>query len=114
MRRVYIVWRNQLFHESVRLLLRHPSVALVGGTSDQASSQAQVTALEPDVVIVEKAEAGGLSNGETLAILRRGPKVIFLSLDDNEMSIYQRQHSTVASAEDLLRLILENPVGDAR
>jgi AmiR/NasT family two-component response regulator len=106
--RVFVVWTHPLFHESVRLLLRHPEVDLVGATSDHNASYSQIVALKPDVVIIEKTEAEEQAETETISILRRGPRVVRLSLADNELSIYQRQHRTVAKAEDLVRVILED------
>ncbi|NIS79007.1 MAG: hypothetical protein GTO14_02010 [Anaerolineales bacterium] len=103
--RVYIIWTHPLFHESVRLLLRHPQVELVGATSDHSTARNQITALEPDVVIIEEVNGEGRENEDTVAILRAAPRVIHLSLANNELSIFHRERHTVTQVEDLVSLI---------
>lgn len=104
-RRVFVIWTHPLFHESVRLLLAQSRVEIVGATSDHAAAQSQIAALGPDVVIVEQANGEAQASVETMSILRAGPRVIQLSLADNEISLYQREQRTAARAEDLVRLI---------
>jgi DNA-binding NarL/FixJ family response regulator len=105
-RRVFIVWSHPLSHESVRLLLNHPDVEVVGATSDYLTARNEIARLQPDTVIVEE-PAGGAS-AEALALLessRRVTRVIGFSLDDNKLSVYRREERTAARAEDLLRLV---------
>ncbi len=106
-RRVFVIWTHPLFHESVRLLLAQSQVEIVGATSDHATAQSEIAALGPDVVIVEQTDGEEQASVETMSILRAGPRVIQLSLADNEISLYQRQQRTAAQADDLVRLITE-------
>ena len=112
-RRVFVLWRNPLFYESVRLLLRHPAVAMVGATSDDTTVQEMVAALKPDVVIVETAGEEDQRPVPTV-LLETVAKLLSLNLSDNELSVYSRRDHTVGDAGELLSLVLEDrPVGDA-
>lgn len=106
-RTVFVIWTNPLFHEAVRLLLQHPGVLLVGASSNRVEAKSQIAALNPDVVIMEEAEAQDAE--ETMSILLTGPMVIHLGLADNELVVYRRQHRTVAKAQDLVSMIVEDP-----
>jgi DNA-binding NarL/FixJ family response regulator len=107
--RVYIIWSNPLFHESVRLLMSKSDVEIVGDSSDHDAARSQVAALEPDVVVIEQTDGEELNSEETISILRAGPRVIRLGLSDNEISLYQREHRTAARADDLVSLITGRP-----
>ena len=106
-RRVFVLWRHPLFYESVRLLLRHPAVAIVGATSDDTTVQEMVSALKPDVVIVE--EVGeDWQRLDPIGLLETVAKLLSLNLSDNELSVYSRRDHTVDDAHALLALILED------
>jgi DNA-binding NarL/FixJ family response regulator len=103
---VFIIWSHPLFHESVRLLLKHPDVEIIGSTADHETARDDIERLRPDTVIVE--EIGGGTHAEALAILDSShfvPRVIGFSLDDNKLNVYRRQESTAARAEDLLSIV---------
>jgi AmiR/NasT family two-component response regulator len=106
--RVFVIWSHSLFYEAVRQLLRHPQIDIVGATSDHSSAHAEIAKAKPDIVIIENPEHDEESSEETITILREGPKVIRLSLSDNELSIYHRQEQTIADAQDLLHLIIQD------
>ncbi len=106
-RRVFVVWTNPLFHESAVLLLKHPDIIMVGATADFTSAHEDIIRLHPDTILFEKTRAGypvdviGLLEAET-----QDMRIIELSLETNEMSIYHREHQTVVKAGDLLQFIL--------
>ncbi len=112
MRRVFVLWRHPLFYESVRLLLRHPKVTLVGATSDYGAGKNQISALKPDVVIVEREDEGDIGTVDPVDLLQKGSTVMSLGLADNELSVYQRQQRTVASSDELLGLVLAGATDD--
>lgn len=101
-----MVWAHPLFFESVRLLLRHPEVELVGQNSDYTAAREDIVRLKPDTILVERsgssipAGAMDILNASSWSI-----RVIGLSLDDNDLSVYHREKQTVGQADDLLRLI---------
>ena len=106
-RRVYVIWNHPLFHESVRLLLKHPDIEWVGATTDFAVAREQIASLRPDTVLVE-----GLKDGlspEVLEIMNSCVwKVLLLGLNlsDNTTRVYYSEQRIVGRADDLLRLVL--------
>lgn len=107
-RRVFIIWSHPLSHESVRLLLNHPDVEIVGATADHLIAREEITRLQPDTIIVEVEEMTKGVPTEALALLESSPcvtRVIGFSLQDNRLSVYHREERTVARAEDLLGLV---------
>ncbi len=104
---VFVIWTNPLFLESIRALLSHPEIHLVGVNSDVSQAQKEIVALRPNVVIIESSSVSSPDDCETLPILKSGARVIQMSLDDNELNLFQYQHRTLAEAEDLLTMILE-------
>lgn len=103
--RVFVIWTHPLFRETVCLLLGPPMVELVGTTDDHSAAQAQIEAARPDVVIIEQIDDEGDASEETVAILQQGPKVIRLSLADNELRMYLRELRTLEKVADLVQLI---------
>lgn len=105
---MFVIWTHPLFHESVRLLLKHPEVEWVGATSDHAAVRGQIASLHPDTILVE-VEEDQHASAETLEILEASSseiRVIQLGLVDNQLTVYHREHRTVEQPSDLLRLIL--------
>jgi len=107
-RSVFVIWAHPLFLESVRLLLNQAQVELVGATSDHESAHAQIEDLAPDVVIIEQTDGEKQASLETISILQAGPRVVRLSMDDNEISLYSRERRTAVQADDLANLIVGN------
>ena len=104
---VFVIWTNPLFYESTRALLNHPEIQLVGASSDFSQARMEIAALRPNVVIIEGSSVSNSIDCETLPILKSGSRVIQMSLDDNELNLYQHQRRTLAKAEDLRAMILE-------
>ncbi len=109
-RRVFLIWTYPLFKEVVCLLLGQSEVELLGATSDHAEALDLIADLKPDVVIVEVAEGDQSNCEETISILQVSPRVIRLSLDNNEMKIYQRHDRMMTNVEDLFSLINESGI----
>ena len=106
-RRVFVIWTNPLFHESAVLLLKHPDIIIVGAAVDFTTAHEDIMRLQPDTILFEKTSVGvpvdvmGILEAETWDI-----RIIGLSLDNNEMSLYHREHQMVVEASDLLQLVL--------
>ncbi len=107
-RRVFVIWAHPLFLESVRLLLKEAQVELVGATSDHEDAHTQIDSLAPDVVIIEQTDGEKQASLETISILQSGARVVRLSMDDNEISLYSRERRTAMQADDLANLIVGN------
>ena len=106
-RRVFVIWKNPLFHESARLLLKHPDIFLVGATADIMTAHEEIMRLHPDTILFEKTGAGIPANVmEIMEVEMWDMRIIGLSLDNNEMSLFHREHQTVVEAGDLLQFVL--------
>jgi len=106
-RRVFVIWTNPLFHESAVLLLKHPDIIIVGATADFMTAHEDIMRLQPDTILFEKTRAG--LPADIMGILQTEPwnmRIIELSLDTNEMSLYHLEHQTVIKAGDLLQFVL--------
>jgi hypothetical protein len=106
-RRVFVIWTNPLFHESVRLLLSHPDVIWVGATTDLTTAPEEIMRLHPDTLLFEKTSASIPADVmEILGVETWDIRIIELSLDNNELSLYHREHQEVVEAGDLLQFVL--------
>ena len=106
-RRVFLIWTNPLFHESTRLLLSHPDINWVGAASDFAIAHEEIMKLHPDTILFEKTGAGiQVDILEILEVEAWDMRIIGLSLENNEMSLYHHEHQTVVAAGDLLQFVL--------
>jgi hypothetical protein len=107
MRRVFVIWTNPLFHESARLLLSHPDIIWVGAASDFTTAHEDIMRLHPDTILFEKTRAHILADVmEILEVEAWDLRVIGLSLDSNEISLYHRERQMVVEAGDLLQFVL--------
>lgn len=107
-RRVYIVWLHALFHETVRLVLSHPGIEVVGASSEYPSAQDEISALQPDTVIVEQTEDDTAISPEARQILESSswsPRVICMDMENNELWVYSRERLTIGQGKDFLDLI---------
>jgi len=107
--KVFVIWTNPLFHASVVLLLENPNIELVGATSDYAEAVDEISKHQPDTILIEK--TGMKVPAEVLEILDSSSwkmRIFDLNLNDNELSIYHREHKPVVQVEDLLSLIISD------
>lgn len=103
---VFLIWTHPLFHEFVRLLLKGDRIEIVGETSDHAEAQRLIKNHKPDVVIVESQGSESVDSTETFSILLVSPRVFRLSLEDNQLRVYERQEKTITNPQELLTMIL--------
>jgi DNA-binding NarL/FixJ family response regulator len=104
--RVFIIWSHELFYESVHILLDHPDIEEVGASAKSSSTHSEIEKLRPDIILVE--EATETSRTEVLQMLEDcvwNPRIISLSLQDNELMVYHREQRTIEQVDDLLFLI---------
>ena len=112
-RRVFISWAHSLFYESVRLLLNHPDVEIVGSGPETEIVWAEIADLRPDMIIIEKdSEAPErIVCAETLQIWASdswNSHIVHVGLQDNTVQVYRREQHTLEQSEDLLHLVLED------
>ena len=106
--RVFVVWINPLFRDSVLILLQHPQVEYVGAANDEEVAVENILNKEPDTVLVEETE-GKVSS--TILNLFEQPsfkgRLVSLNLIDNRLCVYRREEWTALHAEDLIHLVLQ-------
>ncbi len=106
---VYVIWTHPLFHDSLRQLLDHPDIKWVGAASDLTIAVEEISSLHPDTILIEELE-GETTTSAFLKILEKFRwdfRIVRVSLNDNQMSVYQHAQQTVGQPEDLIRLILQ-------
>lgn len=107
-RHVFIVWSHPLFRDTMRLLLKHPSIEIVGMGSQQEDIMVEIEHHKPEIIIVEETDDDTVTRNEALQILQACPweaKVIRLSLNDNELWLYHHERRSIDSANDLLSVV---------
>ena len=105
--RVFVVWTNPLFHESVRLILRHPNIQFVGANSDYAAAQEEIYLLRPDTILIE--DTGIKLTSDVIEVLGVCPwnvLVVLISLSENKFNVYHHEQRNLEKVSDLLQLIL--------
>ena len=108
-RRVFIFWTHPLFHEAVRMLLKHPEIVWVGASSQYTVDKDQIASSSPDTILVEEIEDTVPADiMKFLETSHDSLRVIGLSLENNQMHTYHRVERTVGKAEDLLQWILND------
>jgi DNA-binding NarL/FixJ family response regulator len=108
-RRVFIAWSHSLFYGSVRLLLQHPDIEIIGANAESETLWREVNNLRPDIIIIERRAEGDLPVFG-IRILGESdlwnPRIIHTGLHDNVAHICHCEQHTLEHAEDLLRLVL--------
>lgn len=107
-RSVFLLWKHELFHESVRRLLQHPEVEIVGSTCDYNTARDQILALRPDAVLIEET-----TGEETYSLLAHKQgiswnlRMFSLNMEDNHLRSLEVKLGEVEQADDLLKRILQ-------
>ena len=105
--RLFVIWTNPLFRDSVRLLLSHPDLQWVGEASDWETAQPEILSLQPDTILIEEGEDNvSIEATQILKASLWNVRVVSVSLDNNKLSLFCREQKTVGQAEDLLNLVL--------
>jgi DNA-binding NarL/FixJ family response regulator len=106
---VYVIWTHPLFHDSLRQLLDHTDIKWVGAASDFTIAVEEISRLQPDTILIEELE-GETTTSTFMKIVEKfqwNLRVIGVSLNDNQLSVYQHAQETVGQPEDLIRLIIQ-------
>ncbi len=107
--RVYVIWTNPLFHDSLLQLLAHTDIKWVGAASDFTIAVEEISRLHPDTILIEEQD-GETTTTTFMEIVDKfqwNLRVVGVSLSDNQLSVYQHAQQTVGQPEDLIRLIIE-------
>jgi len=107
--RVYVIWTHPLFHDSLHQLLDHTDIKWVGAASDFTIAIEEISRLHPDTILIEELD-GETTTSTFMKIVDKfqwNLRVVGVSLNDNQLSVYQHAQQTVGQPEDLIRLIIE-------
>jgi DNA-binding NarL/FixJ family response regulator len=107
--RVFVIWANPLFRDSVRVLLQHPEVDCVGEAHNDGLATEAILSLQADTILVE--EALGKVPAMVMELFehsRFAGRLVSVSLRNNRLRVYHREEWAAAHADDLLHLILQS------
>ena len=106
---VYVIWVHPLVRDSLRQLLDHTDIDWVGAASDFTIAVEEISRFHPDTILIEEVEGETTTSAfmEIVGKFHWNLRVVGVSLDDNQLSIYQHEHQTVGQPEDLIRLIIQ-------
>lgn len=106
---VYVIWTHPLVRDSLRQLLDHTNITWVGAASDFAVAVEEISRIHPDTILIEGVEGEMTITAfmKIVEIFQWNLRVVGVSLDDNQLNIYQHEHLTVGRPEDLVRLIIQ-------
>ncbi len=107
--RVFLICVNQLVCEAVNVLLSREGMELLGMETDPDLALAQISTLEPDVVLVESdgngADAGLMARLTSLVCEQEHLRVIRLCLNDGQLQIYHQERRRLVNTQDLIKAI---------
>ena len=106
-RRVFIAWSHPLFYGSVRLLLNHPDIEIMGASLDSETVWREVSDLQPDAIIIERHGADDEMMLGPKTCDSWQPFVIRTGLHDNIAHVCRCEQHILEQAEDLLHLVLD-------
>lgn len=107
--RVFVIWANPLFRDSVRMLLQHPDVDYVGEAHNDGLAPEALLALQADTILVE--DSLGRVPAKVMDLFERSRfpgRLVSVSLRNNRLRVYHREEWAAAHADDLLHLILQS------
>ncbi len=106
---VYVIWAHPLVHDSLRQLLDHTDIKWVGAASDFTIAVEEISHLHPDTILIEELKGDTTTSTfmEIVGKFQWNLRVVGISLNDNQLSVYQHEQQTVGQPEDLIRLIIQ-------
>src|SRR5689334_20710361 len=106
-KRVFIFSSNPLLGHGIEVLLcQEASLDIVGIETDLDCAMERITALQPDLVIVDASDSDATRALLMMRILKGlGPCVVGLNLQDNNIWIYHGECRTVRDVSDFVRAI---------
>jgi len=111
MLRVYILWTNQLFYSSIRLVIENIQFDWAGSACDPIIAFSEIAAQEPDIVFLEHTEKTTLKDVfDVIDCSPWGALIIGLNLNDNQGYVYRRKKWSVTRVEDLLEMMLTDAI----
>src|SRR5262245_8219338 len=108
--RIFIISERLMFgHGLERLLLNEKVGEVIGRATTIKEAEDSLRTLQPDVIIVDKDEISLDMIAELLRTISSNPgaKIIHVTLQSNNLYIYQAAHTKIQTVEDLVEAIKE-------
>jgi DNA-binding NarL/FixJ family response regulator len=108
--RIFIISDRLMFGQGLEcLLVKEKAVEVVGRGTSVKEAATLIRTLQPDVIIVDNDEITLDAIAELLRMVNSNPciKIIHLSLQSNNLYVYQAIHTRVQSVADLVEAIKE-------
>ncbi len=106
--RIFVIWKNPIFRDSLRMLLNHPDVEVVGNGNVLEQAALEIAGLKPNTILVEITSQPALL--ELLEILENEKsylQIIGMNMDNNLATLIQRESRVVFHEDELLEIILK-------
>lgn len=108
--RIFIISDHLMFGYGLEcLLLKEKEVEVIGRETSIKEAASAIELLQPDVIIIDNDEMPLNATDELLRLVHTNPevKIIHVSLQSNNLYVYQTAHTQVRSVEDLVEAIKE-------
>jgi len=105
--RIYVIWSNPIFRDSLRMILKHPQIEWVGCEPDFKRALEEIVELNPDTILVEISEQFSLA--ELIQGLEQGEsklQIIGMNMENNIVTLYHRENYSVVHEDELLQIVL--------
>ena len=105
---VYLIFENRLFGDVVRAILRtRPEIRLLGATDRADVAAAEITALAPNVILLEEADDDQFQADFHRIFTRpQSCRLISLRLDHDGMHVWSGTWQQTAGPQDLVEAII--------
>lgn len=106
--RIFILYQHPLFARALEQLLRGvPRLLLVGSAVWRGGEGLPLGAIEADVVILEKRQDTSETDAAVARLLGSRPesRVLCLSLENNQITVYSAHSLTATQQSDLIRAL---------
>lgn len=110
--RVFVVSDSLMFSGGLKSLLsQDPEVEIIGEETEVNRAVNQLQTLQPDVVIWGSSGMNPALVQEEIRLVKAAPgvKIIGLSLQNNNIVVYQSARQIIGDIQDLIKAIKENP-----
>lgn len=107
-RRILVLYGKSLLAQGVEnLLKKSEGLEVIGVDLTQQGAVARVSALRPEVVIVDGDDVPAYGGSLILQLLRENPsaKVLCISVNGSDVDVYHKSQVSVTRAEELLAAI---------
>lgn len=103
-----MIWKNPIFRDSLRMLLNHPDVEVVGNGNVLEQAALEIAGLKPNTILVEITNQHALL--ELLEILEHEKsqlQIIGMNMENNQATLFHRESRVVFHEDELLEIILK-------